>query len=360
MIKHIDLFSGIGGFAYAAQQVWGKQYQNILFCENNKFCQEVLKKNFGKDSVIYEDIREVTANAHFGRQEKQEQQATRDKRCNRRIDLLTGGFPCQPFSCAGQRRGTEDNRYLWPEMFRVIKDFKPRWVIAENVRGLINIQNGVVFEQVCLDLENEGYEVQPFIIPAVAVNAPHRRDRVWIVANRNDTRSRTPGSEVDRNGSSKDQGREEQSFNVVGGQVASDTRCEYGTWTEKPRKLTRQVCSKKNAPMLERPVGDAPDTKTKRLEKPGFEPREQASSSKFRDKFYDWETNWLEVATELCRVDDGLPTRLDFTYPLTLKDFKLTKAGHRVERLKALGNAIVPQVVTEIMRAIKYADENGD
>ena len=102
-------------------------------------------------------------------------------------DIITGGFPCQPFSVAGKHKGTSDNRHLWPEMFRIIKAFKPRFVIGENVRGIINIQDGVVFEAVCTDLESEGYEVQPFIIPAAGVGAPHRRERVWIIAIREES-----------------------------------------------------------------------------------------------------------------------------------------------------------------------------
>lgn len=335
-MTHIDLFTGIGGFVYAAQQVWGKEYHNVFFCENNRFCQEVIKKHFGKDSVIYADIREVTADSYRDRlqeqREKQQaggdrqfseitadaeswksrEQKTRDgredfgRRGKEGFDLLTGGFPCQPFSCAGKQRGTNDDRYLWPEMFRVIKDFKPRWVVAENVRGLVNIQDGVVFEQACLDLEGEGYEVQPFIVPAVAVNAPHRRDRVWIVAHC--TSERPNSGECDR------QERHIQNDNGIG---------EIGA--------------------------NVTNTKTRRLEKPGFEPGKQASSSKFRNKFYNWQTGWLEIATKLCGVDDGISCELD--------GFKLSKAQHRVERLKALGNAIVPQVVIEIMKAIKYAEE---
>src|SRR3954447_20544428 len=98
------------------------------------------------------------------------------------IDLLTGGFPCQPFSVAGRRRGSQDDRFLWPEMLRVIREFHPRWVIAENVRGLLSQERGVVFEQVRADLEGQAYDVQAFVIPAAGVGAPHRRDRVWIAA----------------------------------------------------------------------------------------------------------------------------------------------------------------------------------
>ncbi|MCR4306730.1 MAG: DNA (cytosine-5-)-methyltransferase, partial [Candidatus Yonathbacteria bacterium] len=201
IIKHLDLFSGIGGFAYAVDQVWEAEH---IFVENDKFCQAVLRKHY-PNSEIYGDIRQFTTDTRRERQEEQKKQTTRGEQCNSKhktphegefydthagtiekqcINIITGGFPCQPFSQAGRRKGTADDRFLWPEMLRCIREFKPTWVIAENVRGLLSIEGGLVFEQVCADLENIGYEVQPFIIPAVAVNAPHRRDRVWIVANR--------------------------------------------------------------------------------------------------------------------------------------------------------------------------------
>ena len=182
-MKHIDLFSGIGGFALAVDTVWPNSTH--IFCEIDPFCQKVLSKHWPQ-SKIYEDIRSFT-NTNDRRSQEQKQQATGDQQRGGDVDILTGGFPCQPFSQAGQRRGTEDNRFLWPEMRRVIQEFKPTWVIAENVSGILTIEQGMVFEQVCLDLEGAGYEVQPFIIPAVAVNAPHRRDRVWFVAHRNDS-----------------------------------------------------------------------------------------------------------------------------------------------------------------------------
>ena len=113
-----------------------------------------------------------------------------------RIDIISGGFPCQPFSMAGKRKGTEDERYLWHEMLRAIQEIKPKFVIAENVFGITNIDGGMVFEQVCLDLEAEGYEVQPFIIPAAAKNAPHRRDRVWFVAYSSSNRKTQNGCSI--------------------------------------------------------------------------------------------------------------------------------------------------------------------
>ena len=123
------------------------------------------------------------------------------------VDLVCGGFPCQPFSQAGKRKGRDDNRYLWPEMLRVIKETTPRWVIGENVPGLLSIEGGMVFERVCADLESEGYEVWPFIIPACAVNAKHKRDRVWIVAYSN--RNRHQGDERLRKNQSENSRREE-------------------------------------------------------------------------------------------------------------------------------------------------------
>ena len=181
-MRHIDLFSGIGGFALAIEKAWPNS--DHIFCDNDSYCQKLLKLRY-PNSKIYGDIKEIksiTDSDWLGLQKQGQKQQTNRGRQLFKVDILTGGFPCQPFSQAGKRRGTSDDRYLWPEMLRVIRLAKPRWVIAENVRGLLTMQNGMVFEQVCLDLENSGYEVQPFIIPAVAVNAPHRRDRIWFVA----------------------------------------------------------------------------------------------------------------------------------------------------------------------------------
>lgn len=274
-MNHIDLFSGIGGFALAVDTVWPNSTHT--FCEIDPYCRAVLQKHWPQ-SHIHEDIRTFTntTDARIERMQERENE----------VFLLTGGFPCQPFSQAGQRRGTADDRYLWPEMFRVIQEFAPEWVIAENVRGLVTWSEGLVLEQVCTDLENEGYEVQPIIIPAVAVNAPHRRDRVWIIAhttNKNDSDSTSARWAWDR--------------------IQGEGR---------PRQFSRD--------------GENQERKESTIQTA-------------------WDGNWLEVATELCGVDDGLSAELD--------GFKLSKARHRKERLKALGNAIVPQIAIEIMKAIK-------
>ncbi|MDD3807370.1 MAG: DNA (cytosine-5-)-methyltransferase, partial [Candidatus Marinimicrobia bacterium] len=166
MFRVLDLFSGIGGFSLGLERAGMK---TVAFVEIDEFCQKVLKKHW-PDIPIFSDIRNFAKEV-----------------LNEKVDVICGGFPCQPFSIAGKRNGRKDNRYLWNEMFRVIQEFKPTWVIAENVHGILSVEQGMVFEQVCLDLESENYEVQSFVIPACAVNAPHRRDRVWIIANSDST-----------------------------------------------------------------------------------------------------------------------------------------------------------------------------
>jgi len=163
---HLDLFSGIGGFALAAG--WAG-FKTIGFCDNEPYAQAVLKKHW-PDVPCHKDIREIRGDLYAG------------------VTLLTGGFPCQPFSVAGKQRGKTDDRYLWPEMLRVIREARPAWIIGENVAGIVNM----ALDQVHTDLEAEGYEVESLIIPACGVDAPHRRDRVWIVANA--TSERRPGS----------------------------------------------------------------------------------------------------------------------------------------------------------------------
>lgn len=204
-ITHYDLFAGIGGFSLALEEVFNEAKINHIFCEWAEFPAAVLKKHW-PNGTFYGDIADLVADTdsqrHKGSVAKTEA-ARRSNLCSRArsnkeqvLTILTGGFPCQPFSQAGRRKGTADDRYQWPNMFRVIQNVKPDWVIAENVRGLVTWNDGMVLEQVCVDLESEGYEVQPFIIPAVAVNAPHRRDRVWIIAHAEDKRNRAGFREI--------------------------------------------------------------------------------------------------------------------------------------------------------------------
>lgn len=156
-MQHLDLFSGIGGFALAAR--WAG-LETVAFCENDNFCRAVLKKHW-PDAEMHSDVRELDGYAYKG------------------IELLTGGFPCQPFSEIWEQQGAEDDRYLWPEMRRVIAQARPAWIVAENVPGIIRM----ALDDVLADLEAEGYATRALVVPACGVGANHRRDRVWIIAN---------------------------------------------------------------------------------------------------------------------------------------------------------------------------------
>jgi DNA (cytosine-5)-methyltransferase 1 len=173
-MKHASLFSGIGGFDLAAEWMG---WDNVFHCEWMEFPRKVLDY-YWPNADSHTDICK-----------------TDFKKYANTIDILTGGFPCQPFSMAGKRKGTEDERYLWGEMLRAVQEIKPTYVIAENVFGITNIDGGLVFEQVCLDLETEGYEVQSFIICAASKNAPHRRDRVWFIGFKNVANTKCNGLE---------------------------------------------------------------------------------------------------------------------------------------------------------------------
>ena len=279
-MTHLGLFEGIGGFSLAVKWAGGK---TLAWCEWNEFGQKVLKYHFpeaeGHGDITKTDFRKYA----------------------NKIDLITGGFPCQPFSMAGKRKGTNDERYLWHEMLRAIQEVKPRFVIAENVFGITNIDGGLVFEQVCADLENEGYEVQAFIIPACAKNAPHRRDRVWFVAYCNigglerAEESRWNGINVKR---------ESEFGNATDASSSKSQRFKLNRGTGKKRK------AKEQSRQFSRPIC----------------------------------TIWEKFPTQppVCGRNDGLSTELDgITFP-----------KWRNESIKAYGNAIVPQVAYELIKQL--------
>jgi len=307
-LKHVSLFSGIGGFDLAAERAG---FKTVLFVEKDDYCQKVLKKHW-PDVPIIGDIRDVNeetvADAKRQRGPRRElqygdksatlgrgQADTRSSSGTDRheytrqalppIDLLTGGFPCQPFSVAGKRGGDTDDRFLWPEMLRVIGLLKPRWVLAENVAGIINM----ALDRVLSDLEGEGYEVGTVVLPAASVNAPHRRDRVWIMAH--STRGEGDGRE--RGIMAGTEGRRE----------GIDATADIGR-------------------------EDVADTVNNGPHRAARDEAEQGS---------DWpyhglplrECQW-SVEPSVGRVANGIP--------------------HRVDRLRCLGNAIVPQVAYEILR----------
>lgn len=291
-MRHGSLFNGIGGFQLAAQWMG---WENVMSCEIDSFCNRVTKY-YWPNCIQHEDIRTTDFNVWRGK-----------------IDILTGGFPCQPYSSAGKRLGKEDDRHLWPEMLRAIREIQPRYVVGENVRGLTNWNRGLVFDEVQVDLENEGYEVTPFLLPACAVNAPHRRDRIWFVAHSNIGTTRTP----------RKSGGIESNW--------STNHDEQEQWGEQAKLNTRSFEFLRN---------DA-NTASEGLE--GMR-GEKGRFTKLRGRRNENE-QWYNFPTQspICDGNDGLSSRLDgITFP-----------KWRTESIKAGGNAIVPQVAFEIFKAIE-------
>lgn len=314
---HASLFSGIGGFDLAAE--WAG-WTNAFNCEIDPFCRRVLKYHF-PDAEQYEDIR--TADFTIWRD---------------RIDVLTGGFPCQPFSLAGKRKGTEDDRYLWPEMLRVIRTVRPRWVVGENVFGIVNWSEGMVFDKVCSDLEAAGYEVQPYIIPACGVGAPHRRDRCWFVAHRTDAGSESLSE------------RQEQSDRCDAAADTSRFGCEQGRSTS--NRVVQNSKVRTNIYVSVERLGSeqhVTDTQSERLSQWDTEPiREGTYPATQR---HDIISGWQDFPTQspVCGGDDGIPGRLD----------GITFSRWRCGSIKAYGNAIVPQVALQIFATINQMEGGG-
>jgi len=325
MLKLLDLFSGIGGFSLGLESTGG--FETIAFVEKDDFCQKVLKKHW-PNTTIEGDIRNVKGDKY-------------------EADIITGGFPCQPFSVAGKRKGTDDDRYLWDETIRVIRECKPRWFIGENVEGLININNGVVLRQVQTDLEKEGFEVQCIIIPAAGVGAWHQRKRIWILAhnisNSNSRFSIGQKKEIQTRRTSVNSSSEDVSnSNSIGLGGWNSKRCAVEGWSflsrEQERcqmgsKTTRrdEHVSNSNGKGLER------HRSKYKLQKNGGEKYFVRSSN---DKTRE---SWWQTQSRICRIPNGVSTRMD---------------RNRNERLKSLGNSIVPQIIREIGFAILTAERS--
>ena len=299
-MKHGSLFSGIGGFDLAAEWMG---WENVFHCEWNEFGQRVLKHHFPK-ALSYADITKTDFNVHRGR-----------------ISVLSGGFPCQPYSSAGKRLGKEDERHLWPEMCRAIREIQPRWVVGENVLGLVNWSGGLVFEEVQADLEAEGYEVQPFILPAASVNAPHRRDRVWFVAYRNAPDSVSLGNTPPR--------------------TSTEAEGQRGKGTAREGKGRERGERPNGLSGLSRNATDSNGSRSGQDHGQG--------ESKLGNKGYTL-PNWDNFPTEspICSGDDGLSDRLD----------NITFPKWRNESVAAYGNAIVPQVAHQIFKAIEAYEQS--
>jgi len=332
-MNHGSLFSGIGGFDLAAKWMG---WTNVFHCEIEKFPRKVLDYHF-PNSITYEDIKKTDFTIHRGN-----------------IDILTGGFPCQPYSAAGKRLGNEDDRHLWPEMLRAIREIQPRWVVGENVYGIINWNGGLVFEEVQTDLEDEGYEVQSFILPSASVNAPHKRDRVWFVA-KNTNSDGWSSSKWQKE--SKEWGQR-NAFTRNNERLSTDNAKTQNAYKE--CKYNFNTCTNKtmcegceDGSNYEQWL-DAADTNLECSKRRG-ECRELTEKGKRRDKLLgklgNLKNRWEEFPTQppICGGDDGIPRQLD----------SISFSKWRRESIKAYGNAVVPQVVYPIFKAIEsYEDKN--
>lgn len=391
-MNHASLFSGIGGFDLAAEWMG---WTNVLHCERDPFCQRVLQYHF-PNSKTYNDVKTFDGTEWRGR-----------------VDILTGGFPCQPYSSAGKRLGKDDERHLWPEMCRIISEITPAYVVGENVRGLLNWNGGVVFEEVCADLEAMGYEVWTGLIPAAGVGAPHRRDRVWWVAHHSDSDGtmRRPKGDASQSGTQRLQERDavQRSDKPSGVRDVGDTNGTApgtlgtlcGRQDDEPAGVCQRDATDTNCGGLEGTTqsrrdsidverkgifGDATDTECIRLQhaaQPGGvgtsegEARGRAASS-VKTISRKWNASDTD-GIGLRRKTDGsrksglldekgavgnwqnFPTQPpvcggDDGLPRELDGITFSK--WRAESIKAYGNAIVPQVAYQIFQAIQTTHDN--
>lgn len=323
-MTHASLFSGIGGFDLAAQWMG---WDNLFHCEINPFCNKILNFYWPK-AMHYEDIRKTNFTFWRGR-----------------IDVLTGGFPCQPYSNAGKRLGNNDERHLWPEMLRAIREIEPRWIVGENVRGLISWNAGMVFDEVQSDLENIGYQITPFVLPACGIDAPHKRERVWFIANRTNS-----GFES----LCKSEKRSDRSYNATNPNrwkwhalKFKNNRCATG------KRSTRLLYSKFNATNTHI-TSTKHKVQTRRYmpssvtitNTPGIRLWRQDYRHRETTKFNEYfaQNDWTNFPTQsaVCFGDDGLSTRLD----------NITFRKWQKESIKGGGNAVVPQIPFIIFQTI--------
>ena len=323
-MRHVDLCSGIGGFALGFE--WAGLSHPVLFCDIEPWSRQVLAKHW-PDVPISDDVKELASDAG---------------RLVPDCDILTAGYPCQPFSVAGQQRGAEDDRHIWPEIFAIVQEKLPRWCVFENVSGHITLG----LDQVLSDLEGEGYAIQPFVIPACAVDAPHRRDRVWIVAHAD--------SDSEPNGT----GYAEAGKRLVGN--AASKRQDIGAANERkgPTDQQKQQFGVRCEPS--RPSENVADTNGEGLQRYTNADRQRVGQSRRQEIVNEClsgrETNVADTNSQrVCGRDTrGMETWL----PEPAVGRVANGIPKRVDRLKGLGNAIVPQIAMRIGQTIK-AVENG-
>ncbi|MFA5377763.1 MAG: DNA cytosine methyltransferase [Dehalococcoidia bacterium] len=310
MLRVLDLFSGIGGFSLGLERTGG--FQTIAFCEIDHFCRQILAKHW-PGIPCFDDITEL---------EKEELDGIG------RIDVICGGFPCQPVSCAGKRKGSEDKRWLWPEFYRIVCEVKPEWVLVENVPGLLSADSGRLFAGILRDLAEIGYNAEWNIVSAASVGAPHLRKRVFIVAHAqhdglNETKREYPGVE-------QCEGRAEE----PGGFEQFEKCCDRSDISKTDVAHANQVGRHGRAGVFGQGWGresenggeELSDTSSKGLSQPQQEREHGRSVAK---------CDWWAVEPELGRVANGVPARVD--------------------RLRALGNAIVPQCSEYVGKCILEA-----
>ena len=331
-MNHGSLFSGIGGFDLAAEWMG---WNNMFHCEINPFCQQVLK-HYWPNAECYDDIKKTDFTKWRGT-----------------IDIVSGGFPCQPYSHAGQRKGKDDDRHLWPEMLRAIREIEPSYIVGENVRGLISWNGGMVFDEVQTDMELAGYEVAAVVIPAAGVNAPHGRDRVWFVAKNTRINGcirgkfEKDGTKIWEFGDIGTRGGKrvclstgfitdtEHNTPSTNGGTIRGTQSEI--WGDNTGDVFGGFCDD----------GYVADTtciglrgQSDGIGKPGLIGETRPPR------------NWENFPTQppICGGNDGLPTQLDgITFP-----------KWRNESIKGYGNAVVPQVVYQIFQCLMNLESKSN
>jgi len=342
-MNHGSLFSGIGGFDLAAEWMG---WENKFHCDINPFSRKICKY-YWPEAVSYDNIKTTDFTLWRGK-----------------IDVLSGGFPCQPFSTAGKRMGKEDERHLWPEMLRAIREIQPRYVVGENVRGIASWSDGLVFEEVCSDLENQGYEVQAFLLPAVAINAPHKRDRFYFVAkntnqdgwgsNERKEESQEWGQRNPSTGTDEWIRADYEEVRNIADTNSDGRRCLCGQKSKQPFEAYSKycdTCGQRNASDSQRP-GLEFSQDAGNVSSIGGTPQVERSKSAVDSQTDDhvcteqggpsetWE--YFPIKPPLCSGDDGLPIQLDG--PAFRK--------WRKESLMGYGNAIVPQIAYRIFATI--------
>lgn len=319
-MKVLDLFSGIGGFSIGLEKAG---FETVAFCEIERYCQEVLRRHW-PDTPIYDDVRSLTA-----------EQLRADGIV--RPDVIVGGYPCQPFSVAGKQRGAEDDRHLWPEVYRLVKEIRPTWGIFENVAGHITMG----LDEVLSDLEAEDYAARPFVIPACGVDAPHRRDRVWVVAHANgEGQSDVPQHEqwVARTATVGDTLRDGRLATEVGAVAgkASDGGTEGQGVAVQPSGASGREHSEGLEGNTEQ-SSDVADTSSQRLQGRAEEQAHRVGDLQGQsERSGENRADFWAVEPNVGRVANGV--------------------SNRSHRIKALGNAVVPQIPEQIGRIIKQLE----